>query len=59
MKVLLRVPTFGWLLQLEWKVQDMWVGIFWKNTPERIDIWFCLVPCLPIHYASPVDEEKV
>ena len=52
MKRLVRFPTFGWLLQLEWKPQDLWIGVYWKNTPERLDVWVCL----PLHYASPIDE---
>jgi hypothetical protein len=57
-KVLLRLSTFGWRLQLEWKLEDMWFGLFWKNTHERIDIWLCLIPCFPLHYASPVSETE-
>jgi hypothetical protein len=44
---------------LEVKVQDMWIGVFWKVTDYTptpnyarvwdIDIWICLVPMLPIH----------
>ncbi len=58
-KVLLEFPpllTPGWSLQLEWKPQDLWVGVYWKNQPYRIDIWVCLLPCFPIHYASPIYE---
>ena len=57
MKVIYRFPTFGWMLRLEFKLQDFWVGLFWKNTPERLDIWICLIPCLPLHYASPVNGD--
>ena len=57
-KVLLRAPVFGYLLQLEWKPQDLWIGAYWVNTKDRIDIWVCLVPCFPIHYASPIDNDK-
>ena len=58
MKRIVRFPTFGWLLQLEWKPQDLWIGVYWKNTPERLDVWVCVVPCLPLHYASPIDESN-
>lgn len=57
-KILFKFPTKGWLLQLEWKLQDMWGGVYWENTPERFDIWICLIPCLPLHYASPVNEQE-
>jgi len=34
---------------LEWKPQDLWVGAFWKVTNEHVDLWVCLIPCVPIH----------
>lgn len=49
---------FSWRLALEWKVEDCWVGVFWKRAeilvwPMRqaseVSIWICLLPCLPIH----------
>lgn len=45
-------------LQLEFKPQDMWVGVFWRTEEtdwrpshivRAIDIWLCIVPCLPLH----------
>jgi len=45
--------------RLEWKLEDMWIGVFWKTSnalfdegerPMFTDIWVCLVPCLPIHF---------
>lgn len=44
--------------RFEFKVQDLWVGAFWRTTycetnagPQRMatDIWVCLLPCLPLH----------
>ena len=42
----------GWGIKLEFKLQDFWSGVFWKNQKDLIDIWICLVPCFPIHYWS-------
>lgn len=46
-------------IQLEAKLQDLWIGAYWKHSPyynsktrdneKRTDIWICLLPCLPIH----------
>lgn len=46
-------------LRLEFKLADLWVGVFWKTSDavvmtslkwqRRLDLWFCLLPCLPIH----------
>lgn len=39
----------GWHCQLEWKPQDLWVGAFWKRNGNCVDLWVCLIPCVPIH----------
>ena len=41
-------------LRLEFKPQDCWIGVFWRTTPkanwmQRIDVWICVVPMLPMH----------
>lgn len=41
-----------WGLSLEFKLSDMWVGVFWRNGKYDIDIWVCLIPCFPMHYWS-------
>ncbi len=48
-------------IKLEFKLQDFWVGVFWKTHTDWnflggweltcIDIWICLVPFFPIHIA--------
>lgn len=44
--------------RIEWKLQDLWVGVFWKTTnclvdsgekPLFTDVWICILPCVPIH----------
>lgn len=45
--------------RLEYKAQDIWIGVFWKNTAfingsyggsyKRVDVWVCIVPCFPLH----------
>lgn len=45
-------------IRLEFKLEDMWVGVFWKHGFATLDsgkkklwtdIWLCLLPCLPVH----------
>jgi hypothetical protein len=55
-RILYRFVDWGWILELQWKPQDWLIGVSWENQPYRIDIWICIIPCLPIHYASPSDE---
>lgn len=55
-----------WQCAPEWKLEDLWIGVFWKRTEDvvatgppkcalpiydRLDIWICLLPCVPIHLA--------
>lgn len=48
------------LARFEWKVEDFWIGVFWKvrpeiyysakfNDPWLLDVWICLIPCVPFH----------
>lgn len=63
--------------RVEFKLPDMWVGLFWKrgrdgcsrwsweeNRPHifsipRLDVWICLVPCLPLHVQFGGNEERL
>lgn len=54
-------------LQFEFKVQDCWIGVFWRRVTSswvsppmdsrveitsrpRLDVWICIVPCIPLHF---------
>lgn len=49
-------------IRLEFKPEDMWVGVYWKRTRVGratravIDVWICLVPTIPIHLRWWVGE---
>lgn len=55
-----RLRPLSWRLTfaLEWKVEDAWIGAFWKRTDVSgpvlpaigWDLWVCLLPCLPLHF---------
>jgi len=34
---------------LEYKLADCWVGWYWRVSGRTVDVWLCLVPCLPVH----------
>lgn len=42
-------------VRLEWKPQDLWIGVYWKRSDEQsraillYDVWICILPMLPIH----------
>lgn len=44
---------WGWCF--EWKLADLWLGVFWKQTlttptlGTRTDWWICVIPCVPLH----------
>lgn len=42
-----RFEFYNW--QFEWKLQDFWIGAFWKPTGNTVDLWVCLIPCVPLH----------
>jgi hypothetical protein len=39
-------------ISVEFRMQDLWVGVHWGRRPHWIggtDIYVCLIPCFPIH----------
>ena len=45
-------------IRLEFKLRDMWIGVFWKNERMQLsgkeyrndfNMWICLIPMFPIH----------
>ena len=39
-------------IDVEFKLQDFWVGAYWKRGIHKFDIWICIIPCFPIHIES-------
>ena len=46
-------------IRFEFKLNDFWVGMFWKNTKDQFDVWVCLIPCFPIHITVPKRKRSV
>jgi hypothetical protein len=44
-----RLVLDGWSCRVEWKLRDMWVGLYWATEGHCLDAWVCLLPCVPIH----------
>ena len=38
-----------WRWGFEFKLQDLWIGAYWKRIGNCVDIWICLLPCVPLH----------
>ncbi len=36
-------------IRVEYKLTDLWIGLFWKHEGTTLHLWVCLVPCFPIH----------
>lgn len=34
---------------LELKIEDAWIGAFWRRDLVSTQVWVCLLPCLPVH----------
>jgi hypothetical protein len=43
--------------QFEWRPRDLWIGAYWKRIGNCIDLWVCLLPCLPLHISWWWSEE--
>ena len=57
-------------VRVEFKPQDLWVGLFWRRETIAaqvfgwdVDLWICLVPMFPLHvswhYGGLGDDEQV
>jgi len=43
-----RQVTFEFV-RFEWTLADLWVGVFWRRERYSLDVWVCLLPCIPLH----------
>ncbi len=48
---------------IKFKPNDLWVGVYWhkgKDFVDRgfLDIYICLVPCLPLYFAIDLEKEN-
>lgn len=48
-EIVRRLRLVDWRIDLEFKPQDLWIGVFWKTTGHCLDAWICLLPCVPLH----------
>lgn len=46
----LRLTGNWWTIQLEFRLQDMLIGVRWENTKDVLGIYICILPTLSIHY---------
>ena len=45
------INSSNFKLTWEFKLADFWIGFYFKTTlPLKIDIWFCIIPCFPLHF---------
>ncbi len=46
-------------IQPEFKLADLWIGLFWKREAEILHIWICLLPALPLHIQITITHTGV
>lgn len=46
-------------VNLEFKLQDLWVGAYWDANYTGVHVWVCLLPCLPLHVQQLVKNREV
>lgn len=47
-------------ITVEFKPNDLWIGLFWDRQLLAFHMWICLLPTLPIHLCivSPSTGER-
>lgn len=43
-------------VRLEFKLEDMWRGAYWRKKDGILHVWICIYPCFPIHIEVPWHE---
>jgi hypothetical protein len=33
----------------ERKIEDAWIGAYWRQDRMALHIWICILPCFPLH----------
>lgn len=41
---------------LEFKLADLWIGVFFDVSQEKIQIWCCPILCVPVHIT--IDKKR-
>lgn len=39
-----------WYIRPKFEIRDIWIGIYWKRFPAALDVYVCLLPCLPLNF---------
>jgi len=39
----------GWHIGFEFKPRNLCIGAYWKRIGNCVDLWICLMPCVPLH----------
>lgn len=39
----------NWVFMFEYKLQDMWFGLYWRQDYVKIEFWITIIPCFPLH----------
>ena len=37
-------------VKLDAKISHMWIGAYWQQFGNCLDLWICLIPFVPIHF---------
>lgn len=66
--VLFSLVTRNFTVALETKMEDLWIGAFWRYSDpyvffeqirfKKLEVWICLLPCLPVHLTFGLDGAK-
>ena len=40
-----------WNIDWKFKIEDFWIGVFWKRDGNCLDMYICIIPCFPIHFS--------
>ena len=45
----MQLGEWTYKVNIEFKKEDCWIGIYWRRKINSLNIWICIIPCFPIH----------
>lgn len=46
--------SWKWRVRVEFKCEDLWIGVYWRKSAYALHIWVCFLPMVPIHFIKRI-----
>lgn len=46
-------------VQLMFEPRDLWLGIYWTPSPDRLEVYLCIVPMFPLKLTARLSKRRL